>query len=101
MIALLSLAASALLALIGCQALALSQQRHWSRVMSTAPTPRTAKFARRIGWAAILLSLAISIGTEGPGFAALLWPLFMAAGAFIVALTIAYAPGRYRPRFGP
>ncbi len=86
---------AALAALLGCAALALSQERHWKAVaMRASPPPRA---VRPLGWALVTASLACCIACDGASFAALLWPLLVGGAALGVAAALTWRPALLRP----
>ena len=90
----LLLALAAICALIGCACLALSQNRNWRTVMGKG---QASGFTRPLGWTLIGVSLVLCIIRDGGSFAALLWPLLLAAAGFAVAMLLAYAPSGLKP----
>ncbi|MEM1396672.1 MAG: DUF3325 domain-containing protein [Pseudomonadota bacterium] len=90
--ALLSLAT--ILCGIGMALLALSQDRNWRAVGVGHPR---AGYMRGLGWAVLSASLAPIFFRDGPSFAALIWPMLIAACAITVAMVLTYRPGWLRP----
>lgn len=88
---------AAVLVLLGCLSLAISQRRNWAMVTGGVLAPRPKLLARVFGWSLLLVALAVCIGAEGPGFATLLWPLYFAMASLIVAMTLSYRPGVLKP----
>lgn len=88
------LLSAALLCVLGCTLLALSQARNWRKVLSdrNGNPPNTAW----LGWTLVLTALVPCVMRDGASFAALLWPLVFAAGAMATAMTLTYRPGWYR-----
>lgn len=78
------------LCFVGCALLALSQQRNWRTVTGDkkANPPNVAA----LGWMFVSAALIPCVLRDGGSFAALLWPLLFAAGAMVVAMTLAYRP---------
>ncbi|MEM8682932.1 MAG: DUF3325 family protein [Pseudomonadota bacterium] len=96
-IGILCLALAFLSAFAGCTLLALSQGRNW-RLVSGAYLPDTARrLARFLGCSLSVVSLGICIFLDGGSFAALLWPLLLAAAALLLAMVIAYWPTALKP----
>ena len=84
-------------ALIGCSLLALSQNRHWRAVVGGKPPAQTASAARGRGWILVFITLLFCVLRDGESFAAVLWPLLLAAAAFLVSMALAYSPGLLKP----
>jgi len=89
--------AAAVLSLFGCVTLALSQERHWRAVGSGTSPPRPPQTLAWLGWCLTGASLVLSILRDGPSFAALVWPLLIAASALSVGLILAYVPHWLKP----
>jgi len=85
------------LAFAGCILLALSQSGKWTAVMGSAVVVRTQHATRAAGGVFLGAAFAVSLVTEGAGFAALLWTLQVALASFIVALMLSFRPGWLRP----
>lgn len=96
-LAFLLLALALAAACVGGAALALSQARNWRSVVPAPHTKAVARAAHVSGWSFWLVSLAACVARDGWGFAALLWPLALAAGASCIALVLAFRPGWMRP----
>ena len=90
----LLLTLAAICALGGCAFLALSQGRNWRTVMGKG---QASGLTRPLGWTLIGVSLVPCIIRDGASFAALLWPLLLAAASVTVALLLAYAPSGLKP----
>lgn len=74
--------------------LALSQDRNWRTVgLAQARAP----YGRGLGWAFLTASLVPVLLRDGLSFAALLWPMLIAASAIGVAMILAYRPALLRP----
>ena len=93
----LLLVAAGTLSLAGCALLALSQTRNWRTVIGQGAPPPV---MRRLGWICVGLALVVCVIRDGGSFAALLWPLLLAGGAFAVAMMLAYRPDWLRPLAG-
>lgn len=89
--------AAALLAFFGCASLALSLKRNWIAVAGEPLVTREAAILRRAGWLLLLAALLPCWLRDGPGFAALMWPLLFALSAFLVALTLGFRAALLRP----
>ncbi len=77
--------------------LALSQPQHLKAVAPhTRLTTATRLGRRSVAALLLLLSLALLLGTQGSGFAALTWTLLASAAGFCVALTLSWKPGWLR-----
>ncbi|MEM0984847.1 MAG: DUF3325 domain-containing protein [Pseudomonadota bacterium] len=87
-------AIASLLCLVGMAALALSQDRNW-RSMGIGVAP--AGWVRPLGWGLILSALILCILRDGASFAALIWPMLLAAAAFLIGMALAYRPTWLRP----
>ncbi|MEO0398122.1 MAG: DUF3325 domain-containing protein [Pseudomonadota bacterium] len=85
---------AAMTAFFGVACLALSQERHWKKVLGYSRKELSAP--RRVGWGLVFLSGVFCIVRDGGGFAALIWPLLLALGAFLTACTLTWAPNRLR-----
>ncbi|MEM1381812.1 MAG: DUF3325 domain-containing protein [Pseudomonadota bacterium] len=70
--------------------LALSQDRHWKALAPKGTKPRPV--LRRIGWSLAAATLVVCVLRDGGSFAALIWPMVMAAASFTVAMGLAYYP---------
>ena len=96
----LSLAAC-LLALLGFAGLALSQDRHFTRVCgSNWPAARIPRAQRAISLIAAGLGLPICIAAHGASFGSLLWALLLPAAAMTIALVLSYCPRWLQPLAG-
>lgn len=89
-VATLWLVSAALLSLMGCVLLALSQPRNWRRVLGDrkAESPKTAT----AGWLFVGAALLPCVLRDGGSFAALLWPLTFAFGAAATAMVLTFRP---------
>ena len=88
---------AACLVFAGCMSLALGQDRNWKAVTGTSPIARTRMAIRTVGWAFLGAAVAVSAAAEGPGFAVLLWTLQVAMASFLVAMTLSFRPGWFKP----
>ncbi len=77
-------------AFIGAASLALSQDRHWRAVAPKGS--RAPGFLRPAGWCFTFACLVACIARDGGSFAALIWPILMAAACLVVAMSLAYFP---------
>ena len=92
------LIASAGASLAGCFALAMSQPRNRRRVYGHGRKVHPPRLLRPAGWALILVSLPLSAARDGLSFAAVTWPLIVAAAAFSAAMWLAFYPLRASPK---
>ena len=77
-------------ACVGFACLALSQRRHWCRVLGGGP-PRPAVFVlRTLGSAMLGLSLVVALLRDGPSFGSLLWATAISVAALAVAFILAW-----------
>ena len=86
---------TALLILIACSFLALSQDRHLKKVVGVKLQER--KASKLSGGVLLILSFALLVVSEGMGYALLLWILLIACASFIVALVLSYKPTLLNP----
>lgn len=85
------LALASLSSLFGMAALALSQERNWRNVCNGAkPSETEIGISRWCGSLLLMLALVFCVVRDGASFAALIWPLLLAAGAFVTAMSLAY-----------
>lgn len=78
---------------LGFALLALSQERHLSRVDPSNSHPALSRPAQRaIGFIAIGASLVCCIAGQGASFGTLLWVLSLSAAAMAIALTLTWRP---------
>ena len=86
------------LAYFGFALFALSQARHWRRVVDNdRPTARQRWLLRGLGFLALILSLALALWRDGPSFGALLWATLLSAAAASVAFTLTWRARYLRP----
>jgi hypothetical protein len=91
MISGLFLCAAMLLSIIGCGYYALSQHSHW-KIDEPMKTKKHKKIRMRLfSLFSLIMSLVIFIIEEAE-FAALLWPLSIGLGIFIIGMILAYKP---------
>lgn len=92
----LALAIAALiLAMFGCIALALAQERHWQATVGRASRPP--RHLRLSGWGLLGASLAVVIVEDGLSFGLLFWPLLTGLGALITTAMLSIKPALLRP----
>lgn len=85
--------AAVLCALLGFALLALSQERHFTRVFEAEMAAARAPYAQRaIGFIAVVFALPLCIAAEGSGFGSLLWVVMIGAAAMAVALALTWRP---------
>lgn len=89
----LTLASSAL----GMAWLALGMAVHWQQSCGALPAPARLRRLRAQGWLTLAASLGCALAADHPGMAMLVWPLALAAAAFIVAMLLAFRPHWLRP----
>ena len=87
-------------AFAGFTCLALSQRRHWARVLTSEPSRPAVIFLRTLGSTVLALSLIIAILRDGPSFGSLLWATAISLAALAVAFTLAWRPAVLRPLSG-
>ena len=88
----LSLPGMAILSLLGCLALAMSQTRNRRRVLGHQRAHTAPSWLTPAGWCLLGISLWICVLRDGASFAAVLWPLSVASSSFVVAMAIAFMP---------
>lgn len=89
----LLLAAALASATLGLAWLALAMEPHWQQVKGDAtPGHGTVRALRVLGALAIVASLLLCLRADHVTMAALVWVLALAAGALVVALTLAWRP---------
>lgn len=82
----------------GFALLALSQPRHWRRVVGSLPLAGGRIIVMRLaGGVLILGSLILALLRDGPSFGALLWATLISLAAFTVSLTVSLRPRWLRP----
>lgn len=86
------LIAAALLSLGGMGWLALAMEAHWSQVMHrpASEAARSRGLLRVLGSVALLLSMLAALQADRPSMAVLVWVLLLAAGAALIAMTLAW-----------
>ncbi len=87
---------SAVLVLLGCVCLALSQSKHATAVLGAHADRIRPGACQRWGWACLALSLACQILGSRGDFVIALWPMCFGTGALIVALALAFRPASLR-----
>jgi hypothetical protein len=93
------LAAAFLCATAGLAWLALAMETHWQQVVRgpRPPTRRAVIILRMLGASALAVSLALCLGADHGSMAALVWVMALAAGALVVAFTLAWRPRTLAP----
>lgn len=77
--------------------LALSQTRHWKRVVK-ATLPAFLRFKLRLlACFLLVLSLIFCLLAEGASFSALIWPLLFFVTSLLTAMSLAYKPHILEP----
>lgn len=77
----------------GFMSLALSQAKHWTRMIEASRCPpHVARRLRILGWLTLAATFALSVSREGASFGSLLWSCLISAAAMAVALTLAWKP---------
>lgn len=79
------------LCVAGMAWLALSLKVHWQQVFNNT-APASPKILRTAGSAALALSAVCCFAADHPSMAALVWVMFTAASALVVAMTLSYQP---------
>lgn len=78
----------------GFMCLALSQAKHWTRMIETSRCPpHVVRGLRIMGWLLLAATLVLSVSRDGVSFGALLWSCLISVAAIAVALTLAGKPG--------
>jgi uncharacterized protein DUF3325 len=78
---------------LGWALLAISQPKHYGRIVRHGKLPVVARLGLRwLGAAVLLASLVMLVRAEGASFGALNWACLLSAGAIAVALTLAWIP---------
>lgn len=73
--------------------LALSQAKHWTRMIETSRCPpHLARRFRITGWLLLAATFALSVSRDGASFGSLLWSCLISVAAIAVALTLAWKP---------
>lgn len=89
----LYLTAAAAAAVLGFAWLALAMDAHWKQVFGPAEPSAAARRALRVlGTTALLASLGLCLLADRPSMAVLVWVMLLAAGAALVAMTLAWRP---------
>jgi type III secretory pathway component EscU len=88
---------SALLSLLGCSCLALSQEKHALAILGKGAQLPAASACRRWAFACLLLALVFQLLGSTGDFVIVLYPMFLGVGALIAALAIAFSPDWLRP----
>ncbi len=74
----------------GFACLALSQRKHWHRVLTGEPSRPVVNTLRTLGGTLLALSLAVGLLRDGPSFGSLLWVTAISLAALAVAFTLAW-----------
>lgn len=83
---------------LGFAWLALSMESHWRQVRGTGPlTRKWAIVLRVLGALGLALSLFLCLRADHVTMAPLVWIMALAAAALIVAFTLTWRPGIFRP----
>ncbi len=77
-------------AFAGFACLALSQHRHWRRVLTGEPPRPAVIILRALGSVLLALSLGFALVRDGLSFGALLWATTISLAALAVAFTLAW-----------
>jgi len=89
----LLLAAALLCSVLGFAWLALAMEVHWTQVRGAPPaSPGVVRALRVLGALALAASLILCLRADHAGMAALVWVMGLAAGALVVAFTLAWRP---------
>lgn len=86
-----------LFAFSGFALFAMSQAKHWRRIVGAKKDPPRPRIKRVAGAALLLAALACALLRDGPSFGAILWALALSVAAFAVAMVLAWRPGWLRP----
>ena len=87
------LAGAGLATVLGFAWLALAMESHWHQVHGgTEPTPATRLALRVLGSVSLVASAVMCAIADRPSMAALVWLMWLAAAAPLVALTLAWRP---------
>lgn len=82
---------------LGFAWLALAMDVHWRQVFTTAqPDQSTRTTLRCMGVSGLLAALGFCLLADHPSMAALVWIMFLAAGAVLVSMTLTVRPGVLR-----
>lgn len=90
------IALSALLSLLGCSCLALSQEKHALTILGHGAKLPSALACRRWAFGFLLLSLVCQLLGSAGDFVLVLYPMFLGASALVAVLVIAFSPGWLR-----
>lgn len=83
---------------LGFALLALSQVRHWRRLVEMEPISfRETVVLRGTGLLLIAVSLGLSVYRDGPSFGSLLWMVLVSCAALSVAFTLSWRAQWLRP----
>jgi len=88
--------AGALASYLGFALLALSNERHWCDVASTAE-PMPGRWPLPAGAGLQGLALWFATSSQGAAFGSLLWMVMVSAAAVAVAFTLSWWPGALKP----
>jgi hypothetical protein len=87
-----TLALAQLAACIGLGWFALSLGAHWRQVHDGQSVHGSALLLRALGTLALGAALSLCLAVDHVSMAALLWVMMLAAGALVVAFTLAWRP---------
>lgn len=83
---------------LGLAWLALAMDAHWKQVRGPQPPARRTVLTLRVfGALALALSLGLCLSADHASMASLVWVLALAAGALMVAFTLAWRPRMMAP----
>lgn len=85
-----------LISLAGFAALALATERHAEHLLGRLPAPQWRLLARVIGWALLVIALALGIASMGTGVGITLWLGWLSIAA--LALVFAFPKWPWRPQ---
>lgn len=87
-----------LLAVIGLAWFAFAMERHWRQVFDGVPlAATTSRRLRLAGGSALLGSLVVCLARDHASMASLVFVMFLATAAALVALLLAWRPHWLRP----
>lgn len=93
----LLLTCAAIACFAGFSWLALAMDVHWKQVqgnVATVPAPRT--LLRMLGASGLIVAAVLCFQADRPSMAVLVWVMFMAISAPLVAMTLSWRPGLLR-----
>jgi len=81
----------------GFALLALSQARHWKRVMNAGVCPKRIVWAlRACGYGLLGVCFVLALLRDGASFGSLVWATAISVGAVAVAFTLTWRPAWFR-----